>query len=265
MQKFTAVYPLTYIEAVRNGDEDLKLYTASYKENTACARSIENAVSEYMTGGTALRDGAAKSVIDNYGIDRVTYVLANTVKYAEPKNMPPYSKYSMEFADCFDVAEDNILDRRVNDSFTVSSYSGLIDLFIEQTAEQRALTLHDVSDCIQGDIDFTGQTAVLKPEVLDYEYQKPEYQLFYCKGGFGCSPTARGRKIFGEFLADGEATHFNREDFIGILKPALLPSWTRDKMSHIEKPSIKQQLADASKREQKIDKPKEKQADKGAR
>lgn len=100
---------------------------------------------------------------------------------------------------------------------------------------ENSLPLYDKSHCIKDDnIHFKNQVAVLRPDILSDEYCKPEFQLFYCTGGFGCSPTARGRKVYGEFLSDGEAVHFYRQDFIEILKPELLPEWAHEKVAAIE-------------------------------
>ena len=44
-------------------------------------------------------------------------------------------------------------------------------------------------------------------------------QLWFATGGFGCSPTARGRRVFATSLYDGEQSSFYRQDFAGIIKP----------------------------------------------
>lgn len=64
---------------------------------------------------------------------------------------------------------------------------------------------------------------VLNPKCLKDEYKTPRDQLVLCENGFGCSPTASGRKVFGRFLSDGEKYQYDRSDFIGELKAELLP------------------------------------------
>lgn len=59
---------------------------------------------------------------------------------------------------------------------------------------------------------------VIRPNWLKDSYKKPEYQLFLADSGFGCSPKASGRKVFGQFLYDGEQTHLDRDDFIGTAR-----------------------------------------------
>ena len=60
--------------------------------------------------------------------------------------------------------------------------------------------------------------------------------MFLAESGFGCAPGARGRKVFGRFLKDGEETHFQRNDFIGILKMEYLPEWAKEKLNELQQP-----------------------------
>lgn len=55
-------------------------------------------------------------------------------------------------------------------------------------------------------------------DILKPEYRSRPYQLWLATGGFGCSPTARGRRVFATNLYDGEQGSFYRQDFSGILK-----------------------------------------------
>lgn len=56
-------------------------------------------------------------------------------------------------------------------------------------------------------------------DALKPEYRSRPYQLWIATGGFGCSPTARGRRVFATSLYDGEQSSFYRQDFTGIIKP----------------------------------------------
>lgn len=66
--------------------------------------------------------------------------------------------------------------------------------------------------------DYTGKVLVMNFDTLRPEYRSRQHQLWIANGGFGCSPTARGRRIFVTSLYDGEQTSFYRQDFAGILK-----------------------------------------------
>lgn len=81
--------------------------------------------------------------------------------------------------------------------------------------------LYDKTHCLdtRGEpADYTGKVLVIRPNWLKDSYKKPEYQLFLADSGFGCSPKASGRKVFGQFLYDGEQTHLDRDDFIGTAR-----------------------------------------------
>ena len=81
--------------------------------------------------------------------------------------------------------------------------------------------------------DYEDKLLILKSSVLKEEYKKGEFQLFYAQCGFGCSPSAEGRKVFGKFLIDGEETHFQRNDFYGIADESKLPDWAVEKLNEI--------------------------------
>ena len=82
--------------------------------------------------------------------------------------------------------------------------------------------------------DYTGKLLVIRDDVLKEECRTSENQLFLASGGFGCSPDSSGRKVFGQFLSDGEKTHFYREDFVGIIDEQHIPQWAAKKMEQIQ-------------------------------
>lgn len=72
-----AMYPYTAKEARDRGE--LEVWRANFRTNCACAGAIELAIHRDFDG-MHLKDGCAKSVIDQYGYRRVGYVLANTLQ-----------------------------------------------------------------------------------------------------------------------------------------------------------------------------------------
>jgi len=88
-------------------------------------------------------------------------------------------------------------------------------------------TLFGQDDVIEGSrkMDYENQVLVLKPEVLAEAYRTPENQLFVGCNGFGLHPYTTGRAVTGYFLSDGEQTRYERELFIGILKPELFEEY----------------------------------------
>jgi hypothetical protein len=100
------------------------------------------------------------------------------------------------------------------------THPGLVDMVVRDARKlYDQLNLYDHRHRLPGDIhkqDFKNQLLIINAEWLNEESRTPENQLFYASGGFGCSPDASGRAIFGEFLIDGEKARFNRHDFVGI-------------------------------------------------
>ena len=76
-----AVYRQTWEYAEENGQEEM--YRASLKANIACKNAIEAAISRYyhVDGYTLDTKNCARDLIQQYGLERVAYVLANTLLY----------------------------------------------------------------------------------------------------------------------------------------------------------------------------------------
>lgn len=159
----------------------------------------------------------------------MNWVLANTLQ--EKAHDGRFSQDNKRWAKGFFIPSDD-----VRWHFCVESHPGLTDLFINQTREAwQKLGLFDASHCSE-DNDYAGKLLILKPSVLKDEFKASDYQLFYAESGFGCSPTASGRKVFGKFLKDGENTSFNRSDFLGVIKDECIPEWAAEKLAELEPP-----------------------------
>jgi hypothetical protein len=52
--------------------------------------------------------------------------------------------------------------------------------------------------------------VLLRVEALKPEYHDLTWRVFHARGGFGCSPDAIGRAVFGTFVRDGEEARMNR-------------------------------------------------------
>ena len=124
-------------------------------------------------------------------------------------------------------------------------YAEIIQLFGERVAEQAAKTreiLNDlrlegqdvspltVKDCtpITCEDDLHNKVIVIKPEKLRREFQRANYQLKLCTGGFGASPQSRGNACFCVDLFSGEKSRFERYEVMGTLKEEQLPKWAKD-------------------------------------
>ena len=224
-------YRYSLREAVQHGEKDL--WRESYKANCDCARAIERIIAENFDG-ERLKSNLAEPLIEQYGFNRVNWVLANTVQ--QQKDDGRISPENRKWAASFFIPQDDY-----NWQFIVSSHPGLTDLFLDDVRRAwQALGLYDAAHCEEGgrEQDYSGKVLVLNPHILKDQYKTPEDQIFLAKDGFGCRPNASGRKVFGTFLKDGENSHFNRSDFIGILKEEYLPDWAKEKLAAMETPEM---------------------------
>lgn len=228
MAEHKPLYRWSLEDAVRNNEQEL--WRESYKENCDCARAIERAITDAYNYGQSCLDACAKPIIAQYGFDRVNWVLANTVQ--EKADDGRFSPENKAWAKQIYIPHED-----VRWHFCVDSHPGLTDIFINEARKLwQELGLFDSRHCEENNSEqeYTGKILVLKGDVLKDQYKTPEDQLFYAADGFGCSPHARGRKVFGEFLKDGEKTQFNRQDFIGVLKEEYLPEWAQEKLAELQ-------------------------------
>ena len=226
MSEHKSVYMWSLEYALKYNEVDL--WRESYKENCDCARTIEKAISKNYDG-ERLND-CIGPVIEQYGFNRVNFVLANTVQYHREDGR--LSEDNKRWAKSFYIPNDD-----VRWHFSVESHPGLTNLVINEARKAwQELGLFDRTHCLSekdGELDYTGKIVVINPYIFKDEYKTPEDQLFLAESGFGCSPDSRGRKVFGQFLNDGEKTHYQRSDIIGILKDEYLPEWAREKLDEL--------------------------------
>ncbi len=236
MERFITEQPMAehkklyiYSEAEARDYHELDLWQESHKGNCKCARAIEDAISRSFDGRTLQSDCAA-GIIAQFGFNRVNFVLANTIR--EKSHDGRFSPGNKDWSQTICVPRNDS-----NWAFAVDSHPAVLDGFINLTRKAWAeLGLYDQSHCTdpkEEPQDYTGKVLVVSPHWLKDQYKTPEFQLFYAESGFGCSPTASGRKVFGQFLYDGEQTHLDRGDFVGILKEELLPEWAQEKLAEI--------------------------------
>ena len=234
MKKPEYPYPYSFNEAKRLGKYDVEAYKVSKRLNTSCAQAIESAVERNYNGMRLEVEEAVKEVVDAYGYDRVFFVLANTLQRLEHDGR--ISDENKKWAKAYFISDDKTIEGYdFRTDYIVSSHSGLLDMFTTQMRKiYSCCNLYGKEHCIPiKDLDFTNKLMVLNPDFLCMNYKKPEYQLVFCTDGFGCLPSARGRKVFGQFLLDGENCQFLRQDFLGELKEEYIPQWAKEKMREL--------------------------------
>ena len=222
MSKYPDLYPYSAEEARRLNELDQ--WRESYRANNACKKAIEGAIAKDFDG-MHLKVGCAKGVIQEFGFQRVRFVLANTLK--EKSYDGRFSIRNKEWFGQTFVPPD----KDHNSSFVVDSHPFVLNGFMDEFLQAyQALGLFDHKHCIQedGGVDYEGKIIILDPSSLKDECLSPENQLWLAERGIGCSPTASGRAVYATCLADGERVRWDRSQFLGAANEELLPAWAKE-------------------------------------
>ena len=117
-------------ETARENNE-LEAYRKSNVANQLCAKSIENAISANWNGFT-LKDGCVQPVMEEFGTERVMFVLANTLQFYDQDSR--FSRENRAWAQMVqpeDEKKEIPEDRRA--AWVVQSHSVKIDVFTKET------------------------------------------------------------------------------------------------------------------------------------
>ena len=185
--------------------DELQLWRDSYKENIRCRDNLDKMVSEQYNGNI-LPDEIIKTACQEFGIDRVGWILANTV-----------------------IENDH--DGRYRLRTHPELVNGMVGQYRAYLKEELGILGRDFCLPNSDNDDYTGKLLIMRSDSLSDEYKKGEFQYFYTSGGNGCRPTSAGRKVFGFFVSDGEKAQFERTDFLGIADPSQCPNWVNEKLA----------------------------------
>jgi hypothetical protein len=94
---------------------------------------------------------------------------------------------------------------------------------------------YDIKDCIapRDGQDLKGKTVIIPPNVMQAQYQRPEYQLYYVIGKPGCKPDHNHEDINCIGLYDGEAVDWRRRQVLGVANQESLPDWAKDNLDKV--------------------------------
>ena len=161
------VYPYSIAEAKRNNE--INLFMKSHKKNTLCAKAIQMAINSNYDG-MHLNADTAKSVIVEYGYDRVNFVLANTVQ--EFFHDGRFSKDNKDWAKKMYIPKSTVNSIDYSLGFVVNSHPAVLDGFVKQArTEYENLKLFDFSHCEdKTGADLEDKLLVLNPSLLKDEY-----------------------------------------------------------------------------------------------
>ncbi len=236
MPDFKPLYRYSFYEAMQRNEQDQ--WRESFDENQRCRDFIDEMVRENYDG-LHIKGEIPQKTIAELGFDRTRWVFANHIQhYDYDGRISPQNK--VWASDIYIPRPEKQELRDHNTSFLLNSHQTLVDYLASKVQQMYAdLNLYDHRHRVQGDIhqqDYTGKLLILRADVLKESYRTPENQLFLAQSGFGCSPDASGRAVFGQFLVDGEKTRFDRQDFIGICDESYLADWAKEKLQTLAAP-----------------------------
>ncbi len=138
------VYQQSATTAIENGD--LEIYRKSKQLNVDCKKAIANEIGQNYDG-QRLGSNCAKTIVEEYGIERVNWVLANTLQHNDYDGR--FSKSNKEWAKNFDIPLE---DSR---SYISETHPVLLNGFIDQVhrlvAElEKQVIPQQASDIVQG-------------------------------------------------------------------------------------------------------------------
>ena len=131
--------------AIKHGESDA--YSTSFKANVACRNAIEKAIADHYSNNK-FDPAGVKEVIDRFGFERTSYVLANSVwqKDWDGRISPDNKQWAKNI---FASEGGALIGHDVSPRFAVSSHPGLLDLFITQARRELLLTLPLTPDDIR--------------------------------------------------------------------------------------------------------------------
>lgn len=117
------MYPLTYAMEHSAADE----YLDSRKLNLDCKKAIESAIREHFDG-MHLEHSVAVPVLEMYGAERVTFILANNIQ----QNMSDgrFSRENKAWAEKVSIPENIVRGININADYIVDSHPAVLDGFI---------------------------------------------------------------------------------------------------------------------------------------
>ena len=129
------IYPAVYTHSAEYAAEhwEGELRMISHNLNIACKKAIEAAVNENFDG-LRLNPDAVKPVLEEYGAERVAYVLSATLQRKMWDGR--FSKGNKEWASQTYIPEDMVMGRDIGRELEVSSHPAVLDGFVDSFREE---------------------------------------------------------------------------------------------------------------------------------
>jgi len=239
MPDFKPLYRKSFYEAQRLNELDE--WRESFAENERCREFMDKQMRENFDGMHLGGDIPQKTVTE-FGFDRTRWVLANHIQYYDYDGRFSFANKAWASGIYIQRPTDwekqkDLYMRDYNNDLLLNSHNTLVDYLAGQVQKMYdGLNLYDHRHSVPDSNreDYERKILILRDTALKESYRTPENQLFLAQTGFGCSPTASGRAVYGQFLIDGEKARFDRSDFVGVVDDNYLPEWAQDKAMELQ-------------------------------
>ena len=114
-------------------NDEVDLYRTSYRLNGECKQAIHEAIADNYDG-MYLGDGAVDQVVRQYGMERVGYILANTLHHKNYDGR--FSHSNKEWAEQVGTPENNARIIKFRADWVVTSHSAVLDGFVTMYREK---------------------------------------------------------------------------------------------------------------------------------
>ena len=114
-------------------NDEVDLYRTSYRLNTECKQAIHEAIADNYDG-MYLGDGAVDQVVRQYGMERVGYILANTLHHKSYDGR--FSHGNKEWAEQVRTPEHNADRMTFRTDWVVDSHPAILDGFVTMFREE---------------------------------------------------------------------------------------------------------------------------------
>lgn len=114
-------------------NDEVDLYRTSYRLNSECKQAIHEAIADNYDG-MYLGDGAVDQVVRQYGMERVGYILANTLHHKNYDGR--FSHGNKEWAEQVSTPEHNADRMTFRTDWVVDSHPAILDGFVTMFREE---------------------------------------------------------------------------------------------------------------------------------
>ena len=149
---YPPVYKGTLAQAMEERDVDV--YLDSRKLNIDCKKAIEEAIA-LKFDGLHLEEDAATQVLEQFGEERMTFIMANTLR--ELSYDGRFSRQNKDWAEHIEIPENINQGKNLNQDYVIESHPAVLDGFIDMArAEIRMQKIEQALD--EAEVTITADT-----------------------------------------------------------------------------------------------------------